>query len=729
MSHSGRRRGDARWPALLVLCVAPLSTCLIPARSSAAPELGQLSHPTSQVVISGSPVAGAAAAADVGQGMLELHITKLTPLDPGPNSTLRLSGIVTNISDHAVAGPAVALRVSPTPVASRSEISAVVSGHSSREGARVPGATQELGGPLSPGQSVNFSLSAKIATLRLPRAGAYVVGAEALGDGGIGLRRQDLERTFLGWWPPDTPAARLGVNLIWPISSLPDRDGAGTFLSDSLGLAVSSTGRLANLVKAGSERTGQFTWLLDPEVLQATDVMSDGYRYYQKVDDETPVDGDRGREASQWLTQLRSALNAKRTHAISGLYGTPDVDAAVAGKAMGTVLAQRPVVNEQTADVLTRKAPTTVAYLPGGNAASTTLDALRAGGVRSVIMSDSALPTRAALNYTPTGTAELTTKSGVVRVLLLDSALTDTLAMPAATSADVVAMRQRLVAETLVTALERPNLSRVVAASPSQDWDPSLAGARAVLRVIATTAWVAPVSSQAALKSSRPALSRTHMDPTDAQVMAQLPTSYVDTVRANQRGVASYSRLLSNPDDIDSTLLQAPTRQLSSWFRTNPDARAALAAKVTGQVSAAVDSVDVVSTGSITISGQSGTIPVTVSNNGRQRVRVGLVLTSEPAILFQADPIAPFEIAPQRRTSVEVPAKLAGTGNVQVRIQVVNGKGESVGTPTTLLVRSAAYARAARVIVQLSLVLLVLAVAVHGVRRARRMAAAARRAK
>lgn len=720
MSRSGRARGQTRWLVLVAGAVALFAIAFPPHRVSALPTLGRLSYPLSQVDSRATVI-------NTGQGGLEVRITKLTPLVPTPKSTLNLVGTVTNVSDQQVAQPSVALRVSATPLVTRSEITTVVSGESSREGTRIPGATAQLDGPLDSGESAHFTLSVKMATLRLPRAGAYLVAAEALGDGGDGLVRQDLERTFIGWWPPETTASRIGLNLIWPISSRPDRDGTGTFLSDSLALAVSPTGRLANLVEAGSEHTGALTWLLDPEVLQATSVMSSGYLYYAEADDSAATEGDRDREAAQWLAQLRAAVTADGAHALAGLYATPDVDAAQSSNALPTLLSQETGVNAQTADLLDSELPSSMAWLPGGNAASDTLVTLRERGIRSVVMSDAALPLRTGLNYTPTGAAEVATESGAVRALLLDSALSQTLAMPAENSADVVALRQRLVAETLVTALEMPNLSRIVAASPPLDWAPTLSGARAVLRVVDSAPWIKPVSTKTALKSAGTTPSRTHAELSESQLAEQLPASYGKAARANQRDVAAYRRLLADPDDLPAVLAQAPSRQLSAWFRAAPDPRAALASKVSQQLSTALNSVDVVSTGSITISGQSGTIPVTVSNNGELAVSVGLRLTSEPAILFQADPIEPFQIAPQRRTSVEVPAQLTGSGNIQVLIQPVNSAGETVGTTTTLLVRSAAYARAARLIVQLALVLLVAAVVVHGVRRARRMATAARR--
>ena len=127
-----------------------------------------------------------------------------------------------------------------------------------------------------------------------------------------------------------------------------------------------------------------------------------------------------------------------------------------------------------------------------------------------------------------------------------------------------------------------------------------------------------------------------------------------------------------------------------------------------------------VSSGSITVSGASGTIPITIENAGPTEVTVGLELSSTPSQLFSAEPVEPFTIAPERRTSVEVTAQVAAAGPIPVTIQLLTAQGDAFGEPGLLVVESAAYANAARVLVQVALGALLLAVVVHGVRRARR---------
>jgi hypothetical protein len=194
----------------------------------------------------------------------------------------------------------------------------------------------------------------------------------------------------------------------------------------------------------------------------------------------------------------------------------------------------------------------------------------------------------------------------------------------------------------------------------------------------------------------------------------------VAQVRDQYRGLTQYADVVTDTAVIPEVTRTAPTRQLGAWFRTHPEARTDLTTLVNSQVRGVTDSVRVVSSGSITVSGASGTIPITIENAGPTEVTVGLELRSTPPQLFSAEPVEPFTIAPARRTSLEVTAQVAAAGPIPVTIQLTTSQGDPFGEPGLLVVESAAYANAARVLVQVALGALLLAVVVHGVRRARR---------
>lgn len=659
----------------------------------------------------------------VGAGALAVRISSVTPAIPSADDELTVRGTVTNTSEEPVTRVRVVLRVSPTPVL-RGEIPQVVAGAGIRLGVPVPGSSVELAEALGPGEAVEFALGAPVSQLDLGTLpGAYVTGAEALGDSGAGVVRQDLDRTFLPWWPEGTTAQPLLLTTLWPLVGRPQRDTAGTLPSEDLAVDMSPSGRLSVLAAVGAAQPGAVTWVVDPEVVHAAAEMAQGYRV--RTPDGSAA-GVRGAEVTQWLSLVQRSLNHPRARAVATLYAVPDVVAVRSGGLLSRMLSQRTVIDRRTRDILGTSLPSELSLVPGGNADDATLAALARLSVAPVVLSDTAFPTAREVTYTPSGAIQWQAESRTLPVLLTDSGLSQALAMPATSVADASAIRQRILAETITITAELPSTQRLVVASPEPDWSPSAAAARAVIEAVSATPWIVPTPVTEALSREPSTVPRVHAPYGEPLSLSELPTSHLSSVGSQLRGLARYIRVLSDPTGLPLTTTTAPLRELGSWFRTRSVEREDLRRRVAGQVDAALGSVEVVSSGSITISGTTGTIPITVENTGSAAVTVGLTFTSTPAQLFTADPVPTFQVAPERRTSVEVPATIAGSGRIPVTVQVVTRDGVAFGPPAEIVVRSSAYASAARILVRVSLLLLVLFVTVHAIRRARRRRRASR---
>jgi hypothetical protein len=423
---------------------------------------------------------------------------------------------------------------------------------------------------------------------------------------------------------------------------------------------------------------------------------------------------------ADWLDSLTAALAAPGADASGSLYAWPDIDAARRGKILSTALRQRPRIDDATQEILGSPLPSSVVLAPGGVAQPTTLAAIAAAEVQVVVLSDRAAPLEVPTYFTPSGNVVLPTADGDLPALLLDSGLSDTLALPMGTPAEQTAVRQALLAQTLVTAVELPETQRLLVTGPDPGWDPPAGAADMALSALTVAPWVTPASLADALAREPSSLPRELVGPTSEQEAQELPAAHVAQVRDQYRGLRQYAGVVTDPEVIPEVTRTAPTRGLGAWFRTHPEARTELAALVDDQVGDLIESVQVVSSGSITVSGASGTIPITIENSGPTEVTVGLELSATPSQLFSADPVEPFTIAPERRSSVEVTAQVAAAGPIPVAIQLLTAEGDPFGEPGLLVVESAAYANAARVLVQVALGALVLAVVVHGVRRARR---------
>ena len=673
-------------------------------------------------VLAAVPAAGASAPsrerAVIGAGALSVRIDELEPAIPEPGDVLVVRGTVTNTSDAPVRSVSTGLRLSPTPMGNRDEIPEVLAGSGLRTGQPVPGSVVPVSDELGPGATQAFELSVDVDDLGLTAAGAYVTGAEALGDSGAGVVRQDLDRTFLPWWPEGAALEPLLLTTIWPLSGAPLRDAQGILLTEDAAVQMSPAGRLTRLLDAAAADPGSVSLVVDPETVEAADDLADGYRV--RTPEGTVQPGTRSQEVGLWLADLTAALTAPGVDAAGGMYAWLDADAARRGKVLSTALRQRGAIDRATAEILGRSLPSTVVLAPGGVLRPRTLDTLSARGVRAVVLSDTAAPLAEPTYFTASGNALIPTREGDMPALLADSRIAATLALPMDTTAEQTAVRQALLAQTLVTAGELPDSQQLLVAGLAPDWDPP-AGAAPMVRAALTGApWVRPTSLRAALARDPSALARVQVAPSEEQVAQELPAAHVARVRSQYGDLREYAGVVPDPTSIPPVTQTAPTRLLGSWFRDRPEPRAALTALVDRQTEALIESVRVVSSGSITISGASGTIPITVENNGPTAVTIGLELTSTPTQLFTADPIEPFVIAPERRTSVDVTAQVAAAGPIPVTIQMVTAEGEAFGVPGELVVESAAYANAARVLVQAALGGLLLAVLVHGIRRARR---------
>jgi hypothetical protein len=648
----------------------------------------------------------------------------MSPAVPSAGDELTFTGLVTNPGPGVVRDVEAQLRISRTLVTRRDEFADVLAGGRDRLGAPVPPRVK-LTARLAAGDSASFRVSVPVSQLRLGRAGVYVMGLEVLGDAGAGVVRQDVDRTFVPWWPPDTDAQPLLLTTLWPLTVPPLRDAGGTMLSEDTGAQMEPRGRLSVLLRGVASSPGTATVVIDPGLVAAAADMADGY--FVRSDGER-TGGAHAQSASRWLADLRELVEDPRSGATAMQYGWPDLVAARRGRLLGTLMRQRAEVNRQTRQVLGRPIPARLAWLPDGVADVGTIEGLAANDVGAAVLSDRTLPPRTTPRYTPSGTARVPTDDGDLPVLIADSGLSGALAMPMADSAGVVAARQLLLADTLVATLELPGTQRLLVAAPDPAWDPTPEAAQMVLDVAGSTPWLQPTSAQAALAREPSTLPRevARYGPQDRA--AELPADQLAGAAEQFSSLRLYAGVLSDPADVPMDARMAPTRGLSGWFRSDPAPGRALARTVTRQLDRTLDSVRVVSSGSITVSGTSGTIPVTIANDGPAPVTVSLTLASNPPQLITSEAVEPVEIDPGRRRSLEVPATVAAAGPFPVAVQLTTERGVPFGEPGELSVRSSAYANAAGTLVRVALGALFLAVLVHGIRRARRLRRAAERA-
>ena len=339
----------------------------------------------------------------------------------------------------------------------------------------------------------------------------------------------------------------------------------------------------------------------------------------------------------------------------------------------------------------------TVFVAPGGTSNESSLASLVDAGTRVVIMDDTTFPPDPTVSYTPSGITSMTAGGASIDVLLNDTRLAEHLSGPFATAAARSTARQAFLTETAMITLERPAEVRNVVALPSLTWDPPREWLAGVMRDIRSADWIRMVNLQTVLDSTPVPRDRRAYGP--AAVERELPQQYMDRVRGLQEELERLSRVVNDPTGFGESFTLALQRASSSLWRTAPSARNLLVETIGAQLAVEREKLRVVSSGTVTLAGESGTLPLTIANDLDRAVTVGLELRTENAIRLQYTPPDPVRVDAQTKKSIEVPVRVVGSQPMSVDVILTDRDGEEFNNSATLELRSTAATQIASVIV------------------------------
>lgn len=633
---------------------------------------------------------------------VEVSLSSMRPLNPQPGKTLRMNGRLRNRSDQQITALQVRLLLSSTPMATRSEIAMVVGGATDRDGPPTLAVSEPIA-VMGPRTVVDWTLELPIDSLPLGIPGVYVAGLEVIGTGADGLvQRFGLTRTFLAWFPEGSvQPTRLAW--LWPITAKPDRALDGVQLNEQTAAEMASGGRLQRLIDGANG--AQVTWVIDPALLQTAQDMTDGY---EVVSGQTTVAGGGAAVAATWLEAVDDAVEDAAL--VATVYAMPDAMALQrAGMPDVTRLATARS-GADTAALADAESPEVLAWPPGGLVSPQAVRDYRAGGAAAMLLSDLALPPSPELTYTPDGFA----KWGDTDVVLADSGLTAALLMPQDNRSEGVLARQRFLAEVAMTAGELPDDARSVVAASDPLWNPRSSFLRQTLRALDEVPYARLVTLDVAARRAVE-VARTRLPYGPDQRGAELPRSYMNDVEDQQRAAKRFAGILTEPSGLGYE--QALTRQTSGLWRSDLATGATLVDTVSAQIDTQTQQVRVATTGTLTLPGDTGRIPVTVANDLDQDVQVGIRLESDEPARLSAEPIAPFIVQSGRKVSMEVEAKIIGSGTLPVQILLTTPAGRRYGEPVTVQVRTTAYSQAAAYVVSGAFVILAFLLGMNFVRR------------
>jgi hypothetical protein len=683
------------------------------------------------VGVSGTALPAAAAprvsAVDEGQAALRIVIDELLPAIPGPEDTLRIRGRVISSARSTVSDVAVQLRRSASPLGARHDIAQVFGAGLTPEagdpdGVVVAGTSTSVDASLPPGGRGAFTIRVPVSALGLTESGTYVLGLEALArEDGVDATvvRKGVVRTFVPWYPPGSAITPIQLVWLWPLADWPARTPDGILLGNQTPTELSPGGRLDQLLQIGDRFQSTVSWLADPSLLQTAAAMTQGYQVMQ---DGALVVGDQEQQAGAWLSGLTEATRAAGVRALP----YADIDASAVTRAgmsndvvravtQGPAIASSALGTPVTGDLY---------WAPFGRIDRPALDVLASAGVTTLVLAADAMPaTDPAQPTEGMASAALPTSVGSIRTVLTDPGLTQTLSLPQRSASDVILARQRFLAETAMIARALPadqSARTVVAAPASVRWAPTASLLSPLLRATRTAPWLSPLSLQELLDAPPSTTSRQRGGYGQRARDAELSEDYMVRVsRLNDR-LNVLSSIIDDPTGISEPFAEALLRGESSAWRTEPAAGERLLTAISAGLADETARVRVLSVGTITFSGDTGRVPVTITNELDRSVTVGLDLRGSPALRLSSEPLTGIRIEAGKMASVDIQARVVGGDPLSVNVQLLGPEGETYGAPAKITVTSTAYARAASWVVAAAFLAIVVFVVVGVTRRIRK---------
>lgn len=651
---------------------------------------------------------------------LEVAITALRPFNPQPKKKLVVSGTVTNRSDNSINTIVVNLRLGQSPVTSVQSVIDLDSNTSIASTRSLPGGdtTQDLSGSggLAPGGSTNFSFSIPFKDISMGSSGIYALQVQAVDANDSS--HFGFTQTFLPWYPNDQDYKPINLLVYWPLATIPNKTSTSLLMTDQTPTSVDSGGRLNGLLSVPTAKDAA-TWVVDPSLIQTVATISNGYEYLN--DQNETVKGTRNEAAASWLARAKQTLNGARVQAMP--YAHSDTTGLLAnnmrGNAAGAIRSAASTLSTDLGTSVTQ----TVTWLPEGRMSPAAMNLSSRAGSKLAVVSRDALLDDVDFGRSRNPMIEIETDRDPVPGVLADPDLSAAFAQPADQPADQVRLRQRIFA--LIGAWPASQEPTSVVVAPPTLWSPSTSVLHSVLNTVKQAKWVTAASQDDVVKAHTPERTESLREPAASATTGRSAVSYFQTIAAAQKSLRPFNSVLSNAAEYTNPMQSALLRaESTAWQGNRRNGRAMLRA-VNEQIYQGKGKLRAVASEVVSVSGDSGSIPITLINDFDQPATIKVRLDATPSVRLESDVDSEYKIPARRKTSVEIPIKVMGSEDLPVNIQLVAPDGTDWGSPEEISVRSSAYARAATWVVIAAFALLVILLIINSIRRRRADKAAA----
>jgi uncharacterized protein DUF6049 len=475
-----------------------------------------------------------------------------------------------------------------------------------------------------------------------------------------------------------------------PIAFAPD----GTFTDPSLETALAPGGRISGQIRALVDLAADPTApsvdvAVSPVLLTQLGRMRGGYSVEEP--DGTTRDvpaGQGGAElAANALEALQRVATAPGVELTTLPFSAPEIPSLYGGGLGRDVATQLDRGRAVASALIQADPPQGILRPPGAALDDETLRGLAGMGIGTLIVG----PTSVELPPQPLGFAgPATTALGDAAITgIVPEPSTDAL-MTSVAQADPVRAAQVVLGELTTIWQEAPGETRSIALVLSED--AALPGPffPPLVRDVSGAPWLTP-NTASAFVDAFPATETSELaNPS----FRRFPTTYVAALKQARRRVDTLRSMLPptsiEPERLETMLLLAEARQ----FLTSTTDGLAFIAAVRESVKSTVDDLSLDTVSSVSLSSDSGGIPVTVSNAGQRSLSVFVRLAAPQ---LRNEPNQQLDLGPGDSQTLRLQAQLGSTGRFQIHVQMLAPDGRPLDDQT-LIVRSTAYNRIALLI-------------------------------
>lgn len=642
---------------------------------------------------------------------LELRLDRLSPslVDADTKRAVTLAGTVTNRSNETWTAVNLAPFRSAYPITSETGLAAAAeTAPTDYVGDRLTDVSSLTTlDSLAPGETARF-------TTTIPRSalgtspGVYWVGVHARGETAT-IPRDDITdgrtRTFL---PVTGDAKAARTSLVLPLRTPVRHAADGTLAEvDDWVASLSEGGELHDLLAAGrSAAPHAVSWLVDPAVIHAVAQLAAGNPGWDLSaepgallhgpaqapvdpetdgDSETPTNPDEDADDSDgaesepsqvaaaartWLDAFVPLLTAPQADVHALPYGDVDVSALARRAPESLVRAQARGLS--VLEAFGVQASPAVAP-PEGTLPDSILPLLRADTL--VLLSDA--------QVTGDGTAPLPSAGTVAGRPFVTTSSGATQGGPGPEApGTALAVRQRVLSQSLVAGLSGDSSPLVVL--PPSGWE--TAEGTAALTALFDSGDLRARTLSSVAESDDTVLDPNALTFTKEQRAQLLPRANVDASQDVRERADLLDAILENPADLAVQAEDAAWSDLSYAARTDPRAARNRAERAEEHLGALVAKVSISGPAVVTLSGASGRIGATVTNDLPVPVEVDVASVSGESIDLTIP--NPVRVAPSSRNRLLLQADRVQQGVSQVTLKVTTLGGEEIGAEDSFPVRS-----------------------------------------